>query len=299
MRAHETTRGHGARLPRRIGRCPHRGRSSDRYGSRRSRAADRRCRRGSSSAIPTNTPPRARHRIRARRGSRRSGRSLPPSTRWARKSFDAPRSIDAVSMPTPRTRRSVTSHRAASLRQAGEMEMRDVAAARRCRDSSRGRASSAHQPVRRSTMAPSGIRPWAASCARRPSTRMQQVTIRGGARADVDPRPRGPAQPVERDLVRGPAALGEMDRRVEVRAAVLGGAEVVGGVPPAARASCRARRARAGSGAPWASRWSCRRRDASGRRAVRSRRRAPAGSARPAARPAAPSRVASACALRL
>jgi hypothetical protein len=41
--------------------------------------------------------------------------------------------------------------------------------------------------------------------------------------------------------VRGLATLREVDRRVEVRAAVLGGREVVGRVLPAARGSARAR----------------------------------------------------------
>src|SRR5881296_2716515 len=63
--------------------------------------------------------------------------------------------------------------------------------------------------------------------------RQQRVGVASSLLGDVHHH-RRPDQPVEGDLVGRPAALGEVDGGVEVRPAVLGGREVVGGVPVAA-----------------------------------------------------------------
>ena len=166
---------------------------------------------------------------------------------WTMKSFDGPWSmLGGVDAERADLRASRTSSCAASRAVGREVQVRSRRRACRRRGSACGPASARPSRCAAGRSRPAGSRRAAPPKPRRPRAS-------GGSR---DPRrpwrgtsitTAGPISCSSGICVRGAAALGEVDRRVEVRAAVLRRCRSVGGVEEARRRSGRTRAARARS----------------------------------------------------
>ena len=138
-------------------------------------------------------------------------------------------------MPIAEIDRWATSQRAASGCRPGKCSFATAALpARRCPGSAAASGQRVEKPVRISRIARSGMRPSRDSARCRSSVRHLVVGVLRRGIADVD-HDRRPDQPFQRDLIDRLAALREVDRRVDVGAAVLGGGEVVRRVVVAGR----------------------------------------------------------------
>ena len=128
-----------------------------------------------------------------------------------------------VSTPMALMSRSRTRNSAASLREAGEVQVGGVAGNVGA-EVALGSGQRVPQPLYITTIAPRGMRPFALSQARRSATRQTVVGVLRRLRAHVDAHQRTDAGR-HRHLIGRRAAAREMHRRVHVRAAVLGGAD--------------------------------------------------------------------------
>ena len=163
----------------------------------------------------------------------KAGMPLVISATWVAKSFDWPWSIDGVSMPTAPIPRA-TSSSAPSVPRPGEVQLGDgflatlggahVGLAVRVEPGATGVDQHDRALGDRAVLGLEGLDVGRGDLI---------VDVLGHRGADVDDEARADHL-VDRDRVGGRRALGEVDRRVEVGAAVLGRREVVGGIVPAA-----------------------------------------------------------------